>query len=437
MVDETRILSQQEVATLLSAIDGGEVEVTPAPAQTPDETEPAVAYDFRRPDRVPIRVLETLEALHEGWLRKVGEALSGLFRTRVECRVTEISQLSLDDFFRQIPGTPVLSVVPLKSSGGSALMAMDASIAFPFLERLLGSPSSGAAPARIPTPLEWSLLEKAFSLTVELLREAWKPFGSPDFGAPAHESDPLHLRGFPGHETLISVASELSMGDAKGMLSLGLPVAGMAKALERVAAWRGGATDSAQPSAEGALAAAKVQVAAHLPVERMRLKDLEFLVPGGVLLFNLSKNAPIEVSIEGRPKFMARPGTFKDRRAFKVVSRAEASGASQPRVPVTIRKPEEEEGDDTKALVASVEHVLRVPLEPTAVVAEATMSLKEALAVRPGGIISFGQRYDEPMEMRVAGRAIAKGNAVRVGNRFGFQVVSVEPLSKTAAKLGP
>ena len=68
------VLNQREVDALLSAVEGGQVdldEVTEEP-----ESEEVAVYDFRRPERFTKESVRALEALHENFARSLGASLS-------------------------------------------------------------------------------------------------------------------------------------------------------------------------------------------------------------------------------------------------------------------------------------------------------------------------------------------------------------------------
>src|SRR6266576_917348 len=54
-------------------------------------------YDFKRPERVSKDQMRALEALHEGFGRNFGAALSGYLRTIVEVNVANIEQLTYSE----------------------------------------------------------------------------------------------------------------------------------------------------------------------------------------------------------------------------------------------------------------------------------------------------------------------------------------------------
>ena len=99
MPDE--VLSQDEVESLLSAMDPA-AAAAPS-AQTPRPTRPAptaprsrekvTPYDFKRPERVGKEQMRALQSLHEGFGRNFGAALSAA--TKNDCR-SQIDEASIN-----------------------------------------------------------------------------------------------------------------------------------------------------------------------------------------------------------------------------------------------------------------------------------------------------------------------------------------------------
>jgi flagellar motor switch protein FliM len=97
----TDVLDQSEVDALLAAVDTGDVssqQQSQAPQQvfgqrgkSPIDVQ---VYDFKRPERVSKDQMRALEALHEGFGRNFGAALSGYLRTIIEVNVANIEQLT-------------------------------------------------------------------------------------------------------------------------------------------------------------------------------------------------------------------------------------------------------------------------------------------------------------------------------------------------------
>lgn len=78
---------------------------------------------------------------------------------------------------------------------------------------------------------------------------------------------------------------------------------------------------------------------------------------------------------------------------------------------------------------------IRLPLEVT--LAETKKPLEEILQLCPGAIIQFEKSCEEPLDLCINGRVIAKGEAVKVGDKFGLRILEMVPPPERYIILGP
>ncbi len=78
-----------------------------------------------------------------------------------------------------------------------------------------------------------------------------------------------------------------------------------------------------------------------------------------------------------------------------------------------------------RALPAYTRSLLRIELPAVVVLARKKQPLNEILKLVPGAIIQFEKSCDQPLELEVGGRLVAKGEAVKVGEKFGLRIISM------------
>ncbi len=428
MAEGDRILSQQEVDALLSAIDSGEVEVTPQSEAAPR----AVPYDFKRPERVTRDQLRALEVFHELLARGFRGALAGMLRAGVDVRVTGVDQLTFLEFINSLPNPTAFAVLSAEPLGGRFILEINPSVAFPVVERLLGSGQVAQdLPERPLTRIEWSLIDTVVARMLKLMEELWAPIAPVAFRVAAREANPRLMQVMSPNESVVSVAMEVAIGEQKGGITLCLPVTAIENHLEKISShtWLSFRREKAAPGQESAiprqLEPADVGITAHLSAGAIGLKDLEGARPGDLLLTGHPASAPLLVSLEGRPKFRAAIGRLKEFRAFKVAGRAE-EGPVDPRARVAVRKAEDAAAPEKGAVAPSLkEALLRVPVTVSVVLAEKEARVRDVLSLGAGQVLEFSRRADEPLGLVAAGRLLAVGSAVKVGERFGLQVTAL------------
>jgi flagellar motor switch protein FliN len=93
---------------------------------------------------------------------------------------------------------------------------------------------------------------------------------------------------------------------------------------------------------------------------------------------------------------------------------------------------------NAKALpVPSLDLLFDVELEATIRFGGRQLLLRDILSMTPGSVVELDKRIDEPAELLVAGRLIARGEVVVVDGSFGLRVTEVVNEPAQAALLQP
>ena len=88
------------------------------------------------------------------------------------------------------------------------------------------------------------------------------------------------------------------------------------------------------------------------------------------------------------------------------------------------------------ALVRDLEFLYEVPLQVSVEVGRARILLKDLLQMGEGYVVELDKMAGEPLDLYVNGRLIARGEAVRIGDKFGIKLTEVVSQSDRLEKLG-
>lgn len=91
-------------------------------------------------------------------------------------------------------------------------------------------------------------------------------------------------------------------------------------------------------------------------------------------------------------------------------------------------------GQDT--LTRDLEFLYDVPLQISVEVGRARILLKDLLQMTEGYVVELDKLAGEPLDLYVNSRLIARGEAVKVGEKFGIRLTSVASQSDRVEKLG-
>ena len=320
------VLSQAEVESLLSAMDGREADVIADAAISRVRQRAKISpYDFKRPERVGKEQMRSLQTMHEGFGRNFGAALSALLRTIVEVKLTSVDQLTYSEFVFSLENPTCFNLINAPPLEGQLILDINLSLLFPIIDRLLGGNSEASAPARRPlTEIELRLVSRITDLFFAEMKHAWHNVLELDLSVDRVESNPQLVQIVPPNEVVVLISFELTIGDARGMMNLCIPFNAIERVNPRLVSnsWVAYGKKSATPEnihrISGQLSGSLVEVVVDLAETRIATADLIGLRVGDIITTEKDVQRPLVVSVEGKPKFHAQPGAFKGRKAIQV-----------------------------------------------------------------------------------------------------------------------
>jgi flagellar motor switch protein FliM len=335
----TDVLDQSEVDALLAAVDSGA-----APAKEPVPTVfgskgknqiDVALYDFKRPERVSKDQMRALEALHEGFGRNFGAAISGYLRTIIEVNVAHIEQLTYSEFIHSLPNPTCFNLLKAEQLDGQLCLEISPLIIYPIVDRLLGGSNAELfIPQRPLTQIEQRLVQRITDRATHHLSEAWSNLTKLTFRVDDFESNPQLVQIVPPNETVVVVGFELKMGSRAGTMSLCIPynviepIMGMLATQNWFSYQRKGGHEDHLRRLTKNVANAPVQMRAFLAQTTIRLNDLLALQKGDVITTDKEFTHDILIQVEGKNKFLAQVGKYRGNRAFKVTKVIQ--GADEP-----------------------------------------------------------------------------------------------------------
>jgi flagellar motor switch protein FliN len=72
-----------------------------------------------------------------------------------------------------------------------------------------------------------------------------------------------------------------------------------------------------------------------------------------------------------------------------------------------------------------LERLESVSVEVAVEIGRTNMTLGDALALAPGSIVTLGRASDQPVDLLVNGRPIARGEVIAVDEEFGLRVTEI------------
>jgi flagellar motor switch protein FliM len=337
MADE--VLSQSEVESLLSAMEAHTAKApaaasapkaSPASALTarpPRPREKVTPYDFKRPERVGKEQMRALQSLHEGFGRNFGAALSALLRSIVEVKLTSVDQLTYGEFVFSLENPTCFNLLRAEPLEGNLILDLNPSILYPIIDRLLGGGKDAGPISRRPlTEIELRLVSRITGLFLQELKHAWEGVLPLKLSVDRVESNPQLVQIVPPNEVVVLISFELTLGELRGMINLCIPYNAIERVSSRIAAnsWvtygKTGSTPQTRAGLSQRLDASEVELVVTLAETKITTADLIGLRVGDIITTDKDRHTPLEVAVQGSPKFHASAGAFKGCKAIRVES---------------------------------------------------------------------------------------------------------------------
>lgn len=308
-----RQLTQQEIDAVFQKVKGS----------AGDPAKKAVAFDFRRPDRIAKSQVRAIHLLHENFVRNLASSLSAYLRSYLTVNLISVEQLSYGEFLEGLPSPTCLVSLSLRPYDGNALIELNPSLIFPIIEIILGGKGRAAGSLkREITEIEQHLLETLFRIILNDLKEAWKGVTLIDFKIEAVATEPQMLQILAPNEAVVAVGIEIRIGESSGTLNLAIPSINIKMIGQKFEQqWSLRKTDPTEAEQQRILKlirGSEASLDARLNGPRLLVRDLLQVEVGDLLRFDHRLDQPLECEINGRTKFRGRVVNSNQKKAFLI-----------------------------------------------------------------------------------------------------------------------
>lgn len=318
-------LSDSEIEALLSKVQTGGEELSDAAVVTKDRSAPKVkAYDFRRPDRFSKDQIRTLEMVHDGFARLLGGSLSTYLRMIVAIKSLGVRQTTYEEYIGSLPNPTSINIFTLEPLKGTAILELNPALIFALFDRILGGPGAAPTTVRELSDIEQSVVEKIIIRALDNLQLAWRNVVAFVPKLVAKESNPMFIQIAASNATAAIVTFEVKLKESTGQMTICLPYALLETVIYKLSAqqWLTVSQRTTSVEAEGKLRDRLKETSAPLKavLGRAKISVAEFLrlKPGDIIPLDTTTDSALEVLVENRPKFLARPGLVSKRKAIQI-----------------------------------------------------------------------------------------------------------------------
>ena len=336
------ILSQEEVDALLSVVSGGDTSFSAPLAEAAPSAGPSVEssamnsyseeapksvalYDFKRPDRVSKDQVRTLQNLHEGYARLLSTTLTSHLRTLVEIELSSVDQLTYQEVIMSISTPSCIYIFQMEPLEGSAILEINPSLIFIMLDRLFGGQGKAIENPRELTSIETAVIGKIVERALMDLKEIWENIGIFSPKIESYETNPQFVQIAPPGETVILIALEVRMRNGSGLMSLCFPFILLESIVDKLSgeSWISAQKTTTQETrrlVEQEISDTNVEVSAMIGETTLSVRDFLQLEKDDVLVLDKQATSDLVIFIEGKPKFLGKPGVVGRKKSIQVTS---------------------------------------------------------------------------------------------------------------------
>ena len=315
------VLSQDEIDNLLKALSTGELDAEEM--KNTDERQ-VKNYDFARPAKFSKEHLRTLEIIFEHFGRLLATNLPAYLRKSVSVDVVNSEVVIYSEFSNALSNPVLLGVVGMEPLVGNVIMEMASNLGFAIVDRLLGGVGNSLEKEREFTEIELSILERIFTICVNLLREPWENVVDTSPRLIRIETNSQFAQIISPSETIAIVTINLKVGDVEGLMNVCLPFTTLEPVMDKLntkywfSTMKEKDSNSYEAAIESIIDNALIPMKAVLGTSKISVQDFVNLQLGDIIRIDKKVVQELEVYVGNIKKFKALPGYSDNKYAVRV-----------------------------------------------------------------------------------------------------------------------
>jgi len=321
----SKILSQDEVDTLLRGLTGGELE---AETDILEDDSGIVPFDLSNQDRIIRGRMPVLEIINDRFSRLATNAMANAMRKRVDVNPISIDMSKFGDFMRSLPVPTSINIFKLDPLRGNAILVVDSRLVFALVENFFGG--AGSQPkveGRDFTPIEQAIISKVVKIALANLEDAWRPVHEVHVELVRSEINPQFAAIVPPSDVVVVVTFEVELENAIGSMVACLPYA----TIEPIRSKLYASFQSERLEVDHAwisrfkerLMETPVELTVEFGTTQLSGRQLLSLKEGDIILLNTDVDDLLKAEVQGVRKFWGIPGNVKSNKAFQVLREEE------------------------------------------------------------------------------------------------------------------
>ncbi len=319
----SQVLSQSEVDALLSAVSDNRVD-------SDDDGGPeglqsgVVQYDLANQDRIIRGRMPTLDIIHDRFIRLFRVTLSNALRKMANLSVNSTGPLKFSEFMNSLPLPSCLNILRLDPLRGAAVMVIESKLLYALVDSFFGG--NDVPYTKIEgkdfTQIEIKIARRIVLSAIDDLEKAWEPVYPLKIGYSRTEINPQFVAVVPPSDVVIATTFDVELEKVSGTIKIVIPYS----TLEPIKSKLSVGFQSEQLEVDfiwiNRVKEQIMQTTANIVVKlgeaNIQVRDLMNLEVGDIIQLDTDATMPLNVMVEGIPKFKGIPGLLRGNRAIRI-----------------------------------------------------------------------------------------------------------------------
>jgi len=217
-----KVLSQEEVDSLLNGIDEGKVETE---TDIPENTEGLQVYDFSSKSAPYHQRMPALGIINERFISFINTNLSDATGSAIDVSVREIDTVRYGEFCRSLPLPASLNILKMKPLRGYAALVLEGPLVFSFVDIFFGGKCSTHVKleGRSFTAIEKKIIQRIVNIVLQDYERAWADVHNLEMEYSRTEVDPQFAGIAKPDEMIITTRFNVEIGNFSGSMSICIP----------------------------------------------------------------------------------------------------------------------------------------------------------------------------------------------------------------------
>jgi flagellar motor switch protein FliM len=315
---QDRILTQEEIDALLSAMDKGDVDLNENKQRHPE----AVSYSLTTQNIILRDQFYALEKVYDKFVTLLSHMLSASFQRPIEVEFVSAEMLKYRELINEFTPPTCFHIFTMQPLTGSILLVIESKLIFSLIDCMFGGVGKPIDTIREFTLIEQRMIKKLTEEMLNRLEEAWTDVHRVKISLKKTETKPEFVHVLAPEDLVLAVVFEIKGEEFSGNIHFGIPYLTLEPIKDKLSAKYVQKKDMEHTWAgqlQRLLQETPVTLIAELGRTIKTVRHLMNLQVDDIIKLDKGPEDAITIAVDHIPKFLGYPGVIKGNRAVEIV----------------------------------------------------------------------------------------------------------------------